>query len=114
VEVWCPVLTPVPTPGPVATMLLTRSSVRDGMYLSYLPWKEGGRWVPDALETVGGEIEARGLLALLEDGTVFEALQQAPVPGLAGVRAMAECGGSVAFEVARAGGGVAVVVRGCR
>jgi hypothetical protein len=63
-----------------------------------------GHWRPnmrrDQYSQPEGEIVAGGLLALLEDGTVFAALQQARVPGLSGVRAMAECGDGVAFTLA--------------
>jgi hypothetical protein len=59
------------------------SAVGGGLF----PDRNGGRWRPDAGR----------LLALLEDGTVFAAIQQARVPGLGGVRAMAECGDGVVF-----------------
>jgi hypothetical protein len=51
----------------------------------YLPAADGGRWLPDLDQKDDqsvppeGEIVAGGLLALLEDGTVFAALQQARV-----------------------------------
>lgn len=99
---WCMVLTQMATPGPVAAILLTRT-LPNGQFVSHLPWREGGRWLPDYGDKDPAPVApaAHGLLALMGDGTVFAALQQAPVPGLAGVRSMAECGGSVAFEVAR-------------
>jgi hypothetical protein len=61
---------------------------------------DGGLWRPDIRRDKylppEGEIVAGWLLALLEDGTVFAALQQARVPGLSGVKTMAECGDGVA------------------
>lgn len=98
---WLGTLSAVGTPARVRSVLATRDSSTD-----YFWDLEGGSWRPNFDRDEGedapvmptaDEIQIAGLLALLVDGTVFVALQPAPVPGLRGVVSMYECGCAVAF-----------------
>lgn len=97
---WMGLLAEVGTPAPVRSVLATRESPS----ISYFWDENGGSWRPDfhgddwgPLVPAPDEIMVKGLLALLADGTVFAALQQARVPGLRGIVGMYECGDAVAF-----------------
>jgi hypothetical protein len=73
---WSPHLTMVGTHRPVRSVLATRDMPSTVGY-GYFPDAAGGRWLPDLDQQddlyvpPGGEIVASGLLALLQDGTVF-------------------------------------------